>query len=321
MLAARIGEFAAMGTALCWTVTALAFEAAGRRIGSLTVNLARLVMASALFALYGWIVHGAIIPVEAGMVRWAWLVLSGLAGFVLGDLLLLQAFVEVGARISMLVYSSVPPLTAILARVALDERLSPLAITGMLVTVSGIVLVVLKNPRPAGDRSASGDPAAPALAATPTLPVAMPNTRKRARGVLLAFGGSVGQAAGVILARIGAGVEMDPFGATQIRTLAGMFGFAVVFSVARRWRLLGRALRNRPAMNGVALGAVFGPFLGVTLGLYAVQHTSVGIASTIIALVPVLIIVPSVIIFRERVTVREVVGAVIAVCGVALLML
>ena len=296
MLAARIGEFAALGTALCWTITALSFESAGKRIGSLTVNLTRLGMATLLFALYGWIARGLVLPIDVAPAAWGWLVLSGLVGFVIGDLLLFQAFVEIGARISMLVFASVPPLTAIMARFALGERLDAMGIGGMVLTVAGIVLVVLRHPS-----------------------VAAPGRNISIKGVLLAFGGALGQAGGLILGRIGAGVTLDPFAATQIRALAGLAGFAIIFTIARRWKLLGRALRNKPAMSRVATGAVFGPFLGVSMGLFAAQHTSAGIAATIMALVPVLIIVPSIIVFKERVSVREVVGAFIAVAGVALL--
>ncbi|MFW5744061.1 MAG: DMT family transporter, partial [Spirochaetota bacterium] len=143
---ARIGELAALGTALCWTVTALSFEAAGKRIGSLTVNIIRLVMAAALFALYGWIVRGIAIPLDASAYAWTWLGLSGLVGFVIGDLFLFQAFVDIGARVSMLIYSSVPPLTALMARFVLDERLTPQGIVGMALTVLGIAIVVLRRP-------------------------------------------------------------------------------------------------------------------------------------------------------------------------------
>ena len=296
MLAARLGEFAARGTALGWTITALSFESAGKRIGSLTVNLTRLGMATLLFALYGWIARGLVLPIDVAPAAWGWLVLSGLVGFVIGDLLLFQAFVEIGARISMLVFASVPPLTAIMARFALGERLDAMGIGGMVLTVAGIVLVVLRHPS-----------------------VAAPGRNISIKGVLLAFGGALGQAGGLILGRIGAGVTLDPFAATQIRALAGLAGFAIIFTIARRWKLLGRALRNKPAMSRVATGAVFGPFLGVSMGLFAAQHTSAGIAATIMALVPVLIIVPSIIVFKERVSVREVVGAFIAVAGVALL--
>ena len=315
----RIGELAALGTALCWTITALSFESAGKRIGSFTVNIVRLFMAALLFAVYGWLVRGLPLPTDASPVAWAWLGLSGLVGFVIGDLLLFQAFVDIGARVSMLIYASVPPLTAPLARFVLDERLTPLGLLGMGLTVAGIAIVVLRRPAQAqqpGDHVAPlapfADPVGEASAYDATNP-------HRTRGVLLAFGGALGQAGGLILGRLGAGVTLDAFAATQIRVFAGIIGFAVLFTISRRWRTVVTAVRDAAAMRRVGLGALFGPFLGVSLGLYAAQNTSAGIASTIMALVPVLIIVPSVLVFKERVTVREVVGAIVAVIGVSLL--
>lgn len=343
MLVERIGELAALGTALCWTVTALSFESAGKRIGALTVNVIRLGMASVFFALYGWLVRGLVVPLDAGAAAWGWLALSGLVGFVIGDLFLFQAFVDIGARMSMLIYSSVPVLTTVLGLLVLDEQPGPRAIAGMALTVFGIALVVLK--RPALDEQPAGGGPEPhaTLAGAPDLAVsdgaatnddavihagtgtnagaAVEAARLHLRGALFAFGGALGQAGGLILSRVGAGVTLDPFAATQIRAFAGLLGFAVLFTVLRRWRRVGTALKNRPAMGRVATGALFGPFLGVSLGLFAAQNTSAGIASTIMALVPVLIIVPAVLVFREKVRPREVAGAVVAVVGVGLLFL
>lgn len=299
-MGARIGELAALGTALCWTITAMSFESAGKRIGSFPVNLIRLVLALFIFAAFGFATRGQLLPLDLPGSAWVWLSLSGLVGFVLGDLLLFQAFVEIGARIAMLVYASVPPLTAILARVFLAETLTGRGILGMAITVAGIALVVLKSDK-------GRNP---------------PDSVKRmTRGVLLALGGALGQAGGLILGRLGAGRDLDPFASTQIRVIAGIAGFALLFSVSRRWAQVREAARDAGAMVRVSIGAVFGPFLGVSLGLFAAQNTSAGIASTIMALVPVLIIVPSVVIFRERVTAREVAGALIAVGGVSLFFL
>jgi drug/metabolite transporter (DMT)-like permease len=321
MLIDRIGEFAALGTALCWTVTALSFESAGKRIGALTVNIIRLAMASLLFAAYGWIVRGHVLPLDASGAAWGWLTLSGLVGFVFGDLFLFQAFVDIGARTSMLIYSSVPVLTAILGRFVLDERLGTRGIVGIALTVLGIVLVVLKRPAVHEQPAPHAVPPEPESEGNPDAAAILHPSRLHLRGALFAFGGALGQAGGLILGRVGAGVSLNAFAATQIRALAGLAGFALVFTVVRRWKQVGRAVRDRAAMARVATGATFGPFLGVSLGLFAAQNTSAGVASTIMALVPVLIIVPSVVIFKERVRPREVVGALVAVAGVALLFL
>ena len=357
-----IGQVAALSTAFCWTVTSLSFEAAGRRIGSLQVNLIRLVAAFGLFTLYGTAVHGRLVPFDAGAHVWIWLSLSGLVGFVLGDLFLFQAFVDVGARTAMLIYSSVPPMTAVLGWLILGERLTPVQVVAMALTVAGIVTVTTARPSrtestPHTDASANPEkrprssvvplaeggelpgtateharstPKTDAVVAAHPAGTVPPNVAApvsahplhphRLRGMWFAVLGAAGQAAGLVLSRYGA-PTYDPFGATQIRTLAGIVGFSVLFLVLRRWKHVIVALRDMSAMRHVARGSFFGPFLGVSLGLYAAQRAGTGVASTIIATVPVLLIPVSIVFLHERVTLRETVGAVVAVTGVALLFL
>jgi drug/metabolite transporter (DMT)-like permease len=74
-------------------------------------------------------------------------------------------------------------------------------------------------------------------------------------------------------------------------------------------------------MTFTSIGAIFGPFLGVSFSLLAVQQTATGIASTIMSIVPVLIIPPAVLVLHERVSARALIGAIAAVAGVALLFL
>ena len=295
-----IGQIAALGTAMCWAVTSLSFEAAGKRVGSLQVNLIRLVIALGIFAVFLTISRGSPFPAGAGSHVWIWLSLSGLIGFVMGDLFLFQAFVDVGARTAMVVYSLVPPMTAVTGWLVLGEVLGPLQLLAMGVTVGGIILVVTAVPPAAGN--------------------ALENRPHRIRGIWFAVLGAVGQALGLVLSRYGA-PQYDPFAATQIRVLAGLVGFTVVFLVTRRWPLLVRALRDRTAMRHTLRGAFFGPFLGVSLGLYASQRTSTGVTATLIATVPVILIPVTVFLFRDRITAREILGAVLAVSGVALLFL
>jgi drug/metabolite transporter (DMT)-like permease len=143
---------------------------------------------------------------------------------------------------------------------------------------------------------------------------------RRLRGALFALGGALGQASGLVLSRVGVG-SYDPFAATQIRGIAGIIGFSLIFTAFRKWKDIAAALRNAEAMRRIGLGAFFGPFLGVSLSLLAVQNTTAGIASTIMALVPVLIIPPAALFFREKIRVKEVIAALVAVAGVSLLFL
>jgi drug/metabolite transporter (DMT)-like permease len=66
-------------------------------------------------------------------------------------------------------------------------------------------------------------------------------------------------------------------------------------------------------------GAFFGPFLGVWLSLVAVRLTDVGIAATIMATTPVLVIPILMVLEHYRPTARALVGTAVTVAGVALL--
>lgn len=297
MIVSNTGEWAALGTTVCWTVTTLAFERASRAVGSLAVNWIRLIMAMIFISLFTWASRGLFFPVDATPHAWLWLSLSGLVGFVLGDLFLFRSYLEVTARIAMLIMTLVPPMTALAGWMFLGETLTFIQLTGMALTLSGIAIVVLKRPGTEGGKL---------------------DFHYSVKGILLAFGGAVGQAAGLILSKIGMGTY-DPFASTQIRIITGIAGFTLIVTVLKRWNSVGAAIRQAPAMGAMATGAFFGPFIGVSLSLLAVQTTHAGVAATIMSAVPVLIIIPSVFLLKEKVNGREMIGAAISVAGIALL--
>jgi drug/metabolite transporter (DMT)-like permease len=298
MLESYLGELAALATAFFWTITALAFEAAGRRVGSLSVNVLRLGLGLLFLTLYTGFFRGAFFPSDATTHAWIWLSISGIVGLVLGDFLLFKAFIMIGSRISMLIMALVPPMTALMGWLIMGESLTAMNFLGMTLTVGGIAMVILvRNP---GQNHF-----------TLSRPIS---------GILIAVGGALGQAIGLVLSKYGMG-DYDAFLATQIRIIASVVGFCAIIFLVRRWRSIGLALLDKRAMGNISLGAFFGPFLGVSFSLIAVQYTTTGVAATIMALVPVLIIGPAVLVFKEKVTLREVTGAFIAVAGVAVLFL
>lgn len=141
----HLGEIASLLTAICWTLNAVAFESAGKKVGSLSVSYLRLFVALVLISVTGLFSRGLAFPTDATGHTWLWLTISGLIGFVLGDMFLFEAFVQIGSRISLLIMSAAPPLAALAGFILLGERLSYLNMVGMFVTMIGIGLVILSR--------------------------------------------------------------------------------------------------------------------------------------------------------------------------------
>lgn len=289
------GEFAALLTAIFWTVTSLSFESATNRIGTVAVNILRLVIGLVFLSIFTLIRRGELLPTGASSDNWLWLTLSGLVGFVFGDLFLFKSYSLIGSRFSMLIMTLVPPITAFFSFIIIGEHLTLFHSIGMTLTFTGIAMAIFS-------RGGKGEKLSLKLAP---------------RGILFAVGGAVGQALGLVLSKLGLR-DYDPFAATQIRIIAGIFGYIALVTVLLRWGNVRRALRNREGMIYTTVGSFFGPFLGVSFSLVAVKYTEAGVASTIMALVPVFIILPAVVLYKEKVTLYEMTGAFVSVGGVAL---
>ncbi|NLD24620.1 MAG: DMT family transporter [Bacteroidales bacterium] len=289
----HIGEIASLLTAICWTLSAIYFEKAGRRIGSLSVNIIRIFLGVIFLGITTYFTRGMFFPMDATAYNWFWLGISGIVGFFLGDLFLFKSYTIIGSRTSQLVMSLTPMITAIIGWFFLQEILSFQSILGIVVSVTGIMIAV------AGKKLKLNVPL---------------------QGFLYALGGAMGQAVGLILSKKGMG-DYDAVAATQIRAIVGFAAFAILVTIMKRWKRVLFTIRDKKGMKATTIGAIFGPFIGVTLSLYAVQHTSTGIASALMALTPIFIIVPSAIMFKEKITAPQVIGAVISIIGATIFFL
>ena len=289
----HIGEIASLLTAVCWTLSALFFQKAGAKVGSLSVNIIRIFLGILFLGITTFFTRGMFFPMDATPYNWFWLGLSGVVGFFLGDLFLFRSYLIIGSRTSQLVMSLAPMITAIIGWLFLAEVLSPKSILGIIVSISGIMIAV------AGKKLKLNIPL---------------------KGFLFALGGALGQAVGLVLSKKGMG-DYDAIAATQIRAIFGFVCFFLLVTFLKRWRRVSMAVKDRKSMKSITLGAIFGPFVGVALSLYAVQHTHTGIAAALMALVPIFIIVPSAIMFNEKITARQVIGAVISIAGASIFFL
>jgi drug/metabolite transporter (DMT)-like permease len=292
-----IGELSALGVAICWTFSALFFEKAGNKIGSLAVNVIRLMMAIVLLGLIAWISRGYFLPADATPYQWFWLSLSGFIGFFLGDLFLFHSYSIIGSRMAQLIMTLAPPITAMTGFLILNEHLTWKQGMGIFVTVCGICLAMLG--KKSGEKI---------------------NFNVPLKGFLFAFGGAAGQAIGLVISKKGLGTY-DVISATQIRAITGGICFMFLITFLNRWGSVVKAFSNKSGVKFVLSGTVFGPVIGVSLSLFAVQHTSAGVAATLMALVPITIILPSALIYKEKITFYQVLGAFVSVAGCVLLFL
>lgn len=289
----HIGEIASLVTAVCWTLSAIFFEKAGRRVGSLSVNIIRIFLGILFLGITTLFTRGMFFPMDATPYNWFWLGLSGVIGFFLGDLFLFKSYIIIGSRTSQLVMSLAPMITAVIGWFFLYEILPVKSILGIVVSVAGIMIAV------AGKRLKLNVPL---------------------RGFLYALGGALGQAVGLILSKKGMG-DYDAVAATQIRAIFGFASFALLVTVFHRWKRVINTAKDGVGMKAITIGAIFGPFIGVALSLYAVQHTETGIASALMALTPIFIILPTAIMFKEKITAQQVIGAVISIAGATIFFL
>ncbi len=308
------GELISLSVALSWTMSALFFEYAGKKIGSLSVNIIRLVFGFLMLGLLLWFTTGSMLPAGADGRTWFWMSLSGLIGFVFGDFCLFYAYLVITARFSQLLMTLAPLFAALFGWLLLGETLSAAGFAGMAITLTGIAISVLKR----GNGEGSG----------PNIRLHLP-----VKGLLLGIGGALGQGLGIVLSKqgmiyyheaVGAGSELNkmvPFAATQIRIITGIIGFFILFLILRKLPLLKQSLSNKKGMRATFFGAIFGPFVGVSLSLMAVQYTNTSIASTIMATTPVIILIPYKFIYKKKISLIEVLGAIISVAGVSLFFL
>jgi drug/metabolite transporter (DMT)-like permease len=299
------GEIAALLTAMCYSVSSIFFTVAGRKFGPLVSNRLRLIIAVFLLCITHWLVFGNPVPLTAGAERWFWLGTSGIVGLAIGDLFLFQAYVSLGPRLGLLFLSLSPALASILAWIFLDETLSSGNIFGIILTLAGIAWVVLES-NTKGKSSAGNNPKA--------------LHKSSLKGIIAGLIAAAGQAFGVVLAKFGLGNNFPPLSANVIRMTAAFLAlWLVTIFQGQVISTVQQANDQKSGLLYILIGAIFGPLVGVSLSLFAIQNTNIGIASTIIALPPIFLLPVGHLIFKEHISWRAIMGTLIAVTGVGLL--
>ena len=308
----HLGEIISLVVAASWTVTALFADKASHRLGSNTANVLRLSLAVVFLAVLLWVTVGHPYPVYANGQAWLWLSLSALVGYVFGDWCLFNCYLSIGARFGQLFMTLAPPMAAFAGWAILGETLTWKSALAMFVTLCGIAISILSK---GGGQKVH---------------LALP-----LKGILLGLGAGLGQGVGLVLSKVGLHhyseavpsdapalmADMLPFASTMIRAIIGAFGFFLLMAFQRRLGLIGKAVKDKKGLGYALIMTLFGPVLGVSLSLMAVQYTNAGIASTLMALTPVFILFPYAFIYKQRIKFREILGVVVSMTGVVLFFL
>ena len=308
-----IGEISALAASACWVITALVLASAGRVVGATVVNAVRIFIAICILCLMHLLAYGNIWP-EIDQFSLVCLAISGVIGLAIGDQFLYRALIDAGPRLTTLVMTSTPALTAIIAFALLDETLSYVDVLGMLLTLAGIAIAILNR----GEKNAHKK--------YPRVKI----------GVLFALLGSLGQAIGLVFAKLGMEESnpdivntlyqsgVTPLSATYIRMCFGGVGAAVLLLFYLLFKSSKREKNcriNLQVFFCILAGTIFGPVLGVWLGLISIENMDTGIAATLMSLSPIMILPFAKIIEKEQITTNAVVGAIVSIMGVALLLL
>jgi len=290
-----LGELSALLTAVLWSGTSLAFSAAAEKIGSLQLNINRMIFAS-VFLISTIFLMGYKFDLTSS--QFTNLIISGIIGLVIGDSFLFKSYQMIGARISMLLMALSPALSAILAFIFLNETISFLGIIGILITISGIALVVL-------ERNANSKYKITTL------------------GIIYGILGAMGQAGGLIFAKFAFNEgHITGFIATFIRVFSSVIIFLPIMMLLRKYKNPYKLFsKDKSALGVTLIGTILGPFLGITFSLIAVENTKVGIAATLMSTMPIIMLPMVKYIYKEKLTWRAITGAVIAVLGVGLIFL
>ena len=304
-----IGELISIAVAFSWTATALLSEFGSKRMGNLTLNIMRMAITLVFSCILFWVMGGTPLPAGASTEAYLWMMLSGVVGYVIGDFCLFQCYLIIGSKYGQLFMTLAPIAAAVTAWFTLGQQIRPQAMFAMLVTLAGIAISVLGR----------GDNHKVSL----KLPLA---------GVLFAIGAAVCQGVGLVLSKIGMNHYessltttlqpwMLPFHANFFRCIAGVIGFSILMAFREGFAPLKRGVRDRKGVTAAVATTIFGPFVGVGASLLAVQYTAAGIASTLMALTPIIIILPAWWIFKQPITLKSLLGAIISVIGVSLFFL
>jgi drug/metabolite transporter (DMT)-like permease len=289
------GEIAALVAAFFWATSSTIYALLGAKVPALFLNLLKGLVAIILIFLT-FIFTQELNP-NCSLLTVIVLGLSGMIGIGIGDTAYFQALNHLGARKTLLLETLAPPLSAIFAFFFLQEKLNFLAWGGILITIMGVAWVISERTREV-----------------------VISEKKTFQGIKWALIAAISQAIGAVISRFAlATTGISSLWSTLFRLLGGTI-IIVIFLVNKPVNSVKiiRSIWSRKIMITITITSFFSTYLGIWLQQTSLKFASTGIAQTLLATSP-LFVIPIAAIRGEKINLRAIFGALVALGGIGLL--
>ncbi len=292
-----LSEIAALSAAVCWSFASLLAAGPVERLGSIAFNRIRMaVVAIMLIAYTSMIGTWGTIQSEHSTA----IILSALTGIVLGDTALFVTMRRLGPRRTGILFATNAPMATFLGWAILGERLGWVELIGTLLVITGVMVAIFFGKKPSQVHKWE------AIKGSVFVGIAW--------GLLAASG----QAVGSLIIKPALLDGADPVAVSAIRVALSA---ACLWAIS--WLPIAIVKPKGPMDWNIFLQILFGGLIamgvGMTLLLYAFAHGEIGIASSLSATAPVMMLPILWIKTKEPPASGAWVGAALVVVGTALI--
>jgi len=289
-----LGYLFALITAACWTQNSVIYTFVGNRVGSSTVTHIRLWIAFPAAVIINYIFTGSFLPVNFSGLSYIFIGSSGIFGFFIADLFIFKAFQHMGARKTMVIMTLSPIFATVISWIVFTEILSLIQISGILITIAGVMLVIMVESRKTVEKP-------------------------RPIWIIFAIAGALTQAIGMVLAKAGLSEGIHPISANVVRIGSGLAGLAIYTLIRKEFINDFKKMEDKRSLYLLIAAALVGPVFGMLLALYAFSWAPVGIVTTLMQLSPVMLLPIDRFYLKKHIPAGAVFGTLVAVAGAGVL--
>jgi drug/metabolite transporter (DMT)-like permease len=285
-----LGAIYALAASACWVIAPFISIIPIRAVGSVRYARVRMAVAS-LFLAAIVLLTGSWNGMTQSAV--ALLVLSGLTGILLGDVIFFRSVSILGVRRANLLFLLSVPFTVVIAQTVLGERLTYYQSIGALLVFFGISLGVMKGGR-----------------ASATVEQVQGSFWVGVGAALLA---AFLQAMGIVIAKPVFVDEIDALAAATVRTTAAA---AVIFGITVLTGRIKDYILPREILTPSVVSSIVSTAGGSTFVMLSLAHTSASVTSILSSVAPILMLPVLHFVYKETVAWQAWIGALLAVGGV-----